>query len=87
MNKIDENKLLDKFNNNIISIKDLPSDIYYEIFTKSLIELEFIKENDLTNISIIPNKINEIFYSKKFKVIHNFIVHVLQKVDNYQNNL
>lgn len=87
MNKIDENKLLDKFNNNIISIKDLPNDIYYEIFSKSLIELEFIKENDLTNITIIPNKINEIFYSKKFKVIHNFMVHVLQKVDNYQNKL
>jgi hypothetical protein len=86
MNKIDENKLLDKFNNNI-SIKDLPNDIYYEIFSKSLIELEFIKENDLTNITIIPNKINEIFYSKKFKVIHNFMVHVLQKVDNYQNKL
>ena len=80
-------ELLDKFNNNILSIKDLPNDIYYEIFSKSLIELEFIKENDLTNMSIIPNKINEIFYSKKFKVIHNFMIHVLRKINDYQNKL
>ena len=38
-------------------------------------------------MSIIPNKINEIFYSKKFKVIHNFMIHVLQKVNDYQNKL
>ena len=84
---MNNDELLDKFNNNILSIKDLPNDIYYEIFSSSLIELEFIKENDLTNISIIPNKINEIFYSKKFKVIHNFMIYVLQKVNDYQNKL
>ena len=84
---MNNDELLDKFNNNILSIKDLPNDIYYEIFSKSLIELEFIKENDLTNMSIIPNKINEIFYSKKFKVIHNFMIHVLRKINDYQNSL
>ena len=84
---MNNDELLDKFNNNILSIKDLRNDIYYEIFSKSLIELEFIKENDLTKMSIIPNKINEIFYSKKFKVIHNFMINVLRKINDYQNKL
>ena len=80
MNKIDENKLLDKFNNNIISIKDLPDNVYYEIFSSSLLELKLINHDDLINVTIIPKKINEIFNKKDYKFIHNFMMIVLQKL-------
>ena len=80
---MDEEKLLNKFNNNIISIKDLPDDVYYKIFSTSLLELKLINHDDLNNITIIPKKINEIFNKKKYKLIHNFMMIVLQKVDNY----
>ena len=85
--KINENKLLERFNNNIISIKDLPNDKYYEIFSSSLLELKIINEDDVNNVSIIPKKINQIYNEKDFTLIHNFMICVLQKVNDYQNNL
>lgn len=84
---MNNDELLDKFNNNILSIKDLPNDIYYEIFSSSLLELKVIHEDDLINVTIIPKKINEIFKNKDFKFIHSFMVHVLQKINDYQNSL
>jgi hypothetical protein len=85
--KINENRLLENFNNNIISIKNLPNDKYYEIFSSSLLELKVINENDLINVTIIPKKINQIFNKKDFTLIHNFMICVLQKINDYQNSL
>jgi len=85
--KIKENRLLERFNNNIISIKDLPNDKYYEIFSSSLLELKIINEDDVNNVSIIPKKINQIYNEKDFTLIHNFMICVLQKVNDYQNSL
>ena len=85
--KINEDELINKFTKDLISIKNLPNDKYYEIFSSSLLELKVINKDDLINVTIIPKKINQIFNEKDFTLIHNFMIHVLQKVNDYQNSL
>jgi hypothetical protein len=85
--KMNEDELINKFTKDLISIKNLPNDKYYEIFSSSLLELKVIQEDDLINVTIIPKKINEIFNNKDFKFIHIFMIHVLQKINDYQNSL